>query len=404
MKLLESILKRMKDISKPQMKFMLTLFKTVMSLSGRVNFTNMSRYSDLNERTYSRNFRRCFDFSCFNNLIVEETYDPRKQYILALDPSFIPKSGKKTYGLGKFWNSAANRAMKGLEISSIAMIDVNDKTAYTLNVQQVIPSSEDSEDTAIDFFLKQVKTLKSQQRSFRLPIHLAVDGYFFKQRFAGAIKDIGFHLICKARKDANCRYLYHAPKSVKPGRGRPRQYAGKINWKALDLSLFEFVEHINESISLYSCIVYSVCLKEKIKLVYVLRTDKKKRESYALLFSTDLTLEAKLIYQFYKARFQIEFTFRDAKPFLGLTHCQARDKESLHFHFNMSLALLNLIRAEHVLKKPPNQESFSMASYKRRYANEMLLELFLSKLDFQLSCQKIQTAYQELRHYGAIAA
>lgn len=33
----------------------------------------------------------------------------------------------------------------------------------------------------------------------------------------------------------------------------------------------------------------------------------------------------------YRTRFQLEFVFRDAKQFTGLTHCQARNKEALAF-------------------------------------------------------------------------
>lgn len=35
--------------------------------------------------------------------------------------------------------------------------------------------------------------------------------------------------------------------------------------------------------------------------------------------------------QFYKLRFQQEFVFRDGKQFLGLNHCQSRQKERLNF-------------------------------------------------------------------------
>ena len=62
------------------------------------------------------------------------------------------------------------------------------------------------------------------------------------------------------------------------------------------------------------------------------------------MFSTDINLPATEIYRFYKARFQIEFPFRDAKQFTGLLDCQARCEQSLHFHFNASMAALNLIK------------------------------------------------------------
>src|SRR5438128_10733374 len=40
--------------------------------------------------------------------------------------------------------------------------------------------------------------------------------------------------------------------------------------------------------------------------------------------STDVDLDALAMYRYDKARFQIEFVFRDADQFTGLTDCQAR--------------------------------------------------------------------------------
>jgi Transposase DDE domain len=55
---------------------------------------------------------------------------------------------------------------------------------------------------------------------------------------------------------------------------------------------------------------------------------------YVLLFSSDVALSAMKIVRFYKARFQMEFLFRDAKGWTGLEGCQAREEKALHFHFN----------------------------------------------------------------------
>jgi len=53
---------------------------------------------------------------------------------------FIPKSGKKTYGLDWFYNGSASRSQKGLEISVIAVIDVAAHRGYSLSVQQTPPA------------------------------------------------------------------------------------------------------------------------------------------------------------------------------------------------------------------------------------------------------------------------
>ncbi|MDX1462967.1 MAG: transposase [Marinirhabdus sp.] len=409
MKTAEDILNRMTGIGKSQKKFMIILFKTVLALSGRVNFSNLSRYSDLNEKTYSRNFRRHFDFTHFNSLGIEQVYNPSHEYILAGDASYIPKSGKGTYGLGKFWNGVQSRSMNGLEISNFAIVDVKDKTAYTLKVNQVPPSND--EENAIDFFLSQLRSLKEADLTIPLPKNLTVDGLYAKQRFVDGATGPGFTVISKLRKDANLKYLYEQTQDSgnpafhkKRSPGRPRKFAGKINLKSPDFSKLPLAAKINEHLCLYSAVVYSVALKRNIKLVYLQHTAKNGKTSYVVIFSTDLTMSAETIYRYYTSRFQIEFIFRDAKQFTGLTHCQARGQESLDFHFNMSLALLNLARIDHRLQNKQSDDGFSMASYKRRYANEMMLNLIFSKLELDPNLHKIQKVYHELQNYGVIAA
>jgi hypothetical protein len=53
---------------------------------------------------------------------------------------------------------------------------------------------------------------------------------------------------------------------------------------------------------------------------------------YALLYSTDTKLDAMALIRFYKARFQIEFIFRDAKQHTGLMDCQSCKKEAVNTH------------------------------------------------------------------------
>jgi hypothetical protein len=68
MSIIETILRQMSSVSTPQRKFMIVLLTTWMCLRGRANYRNLSRYSEVNEKTYSRWFRRDFDFVEFNRL------------------------------------------------------------------------------------------------------------------------------------------------------------------------------------------------------------------------------------------------------------------------------------------------------------------------------------------------
>src|SRR5690554_2787343 len=95
--------------------------------------------------------------------------------------------------------------------------------------------------------------------------------------------------------------------------------------------------------------------------------------------TTDLELSADKILQYYQTRFQIEFLYRDGKQHTGLNDSQARSKNKLNFHFNMSLTVINIAKVTHWLPIPKDQRnSFSMADVKTQYYNKLLMKRFLT--------------------------
>jgi len=411
---INNILEKMTGVAKPQKKFLVTLFLTILLMRGKVNFRNMSRYSELNEKTYSRQFRKPFDFAEFNQQLIEETVPSRHQKIGVMDCSFITKSGKETYGLGFFYDSSHGQAAKGLEVSNLAVIDVTDNTGYSLSSWQTPPQEQievlvagqrsaqsdgqqEQKITRVDFYAQHLRRdaayLPQDVKS------LAVDGYYTQIKFVNAVAEVGLDMVGKLRHDANLRYLYDGPQKKF---GARRKYDGKVKFD--DLNRLEYVAEVDKDIHLYTAVVNSVSLKRTIRLVYVLNLRNKKKPGFALLFSTDFELDAQTIYRYYKARFQIEFIFRDAKQFTGLNDCQARCQQSLDFHFNASLTALNLAKVDaycsfdYALDTP-----FSMTTQKMVYFIEHLLEKVFSILDFDLSLIKCNPALEALRTYGAIA-
>ena len=89
---------------KPQVTFFVTLFSTILVVCGKVNFTNLSRYSELNEKTYRRHFGAEFDFTSFNIELVNLATRTEQALLLVMDSSFIAKSGKATTGIDWYWN------------------------------------------------------------------------------------------------------------------------------------------------------------------------------------------------------------------------------------------------------------------------------------------------------------
>lgn len=126
----------MSNVAKPQRKFLLTLLTTLMCLRGKANFRNLSRYSDFNEKSYSRWDQSDFDFVEFNSLGLAEISHSDNMLVAAIDCSFINKSGSPPYGIDKFYNGKQGKAEKGLEISTLAIVDVDYNTAYNLSTRQ----------------------------------------------------------------------------------------------------------------------------------------------------------------------------------------------------------------------------------------------------------------------------
>ena len=94
--------------------------------------------------------------------------------------------------------------------------------------------------------------------------------------------------------------------------------------------------------------VFHVSLRRNIRLAYLLDRSNPQKPRFVVLFSTDVEQDPADIYKLYTLRFQIEFLFRDAKQFTGLTDCQARNSLKLEFHFNASFTALNLAKVEAV--------------------------------------------------------
>jgi hypothetical protein len=376
-------------------------------MGGRMNFRNMSRYARYHEKSFDRNFSKEFDFMEFNVATINRITVDTKRYVVAYDPFFIEKSGKHTYGRESFWNGSNRKSEKGLEGNGFALIDVDTKTAYPLAVQQTPPKNEiatltgNPEATRMDFYVHCALTHLQKLSNSELNVsvkHIAVDAYFSKQKFVSVVIEKGHHVVSKLRCDANLREAHFEKKL---GRGRPKKYGAKVN--VSDLKSFTYVEKITDRGDLYEGILYSINLKCNIRVAAFVPINKKKR-ALLLYFSTDLTLSARDIYDFYTARFQIEFAFRDGKQFVGLTECQARSKQKIHNHLNTSLTALLLAKIEETERESNSVQRlhFSMADHKRKKYNESLAQLIFSKLGLDESLIKSDPRFKDIVQFGVI--
>src|SRR5262249_1789298 len=323
MTIVNDILRQMPGLSQPQRKFLATLFVTILVLRGRVNFRNLRRYCDYSERTIARQFRAPFDWPDFHQHVRRNALDPRAELVSAHDASFLPKSGKQTFGLGHFFNGCASRAERGLEISTLAVVDVTRRCACTLAVAQTPPGEEATqtaqEETRVDFYKQPLHAPRH-----RLPPSITyhcVDGYDAKKQYLDAVVSLELHAIPTLRSDADCLCLYTGPHPKR--RGARRKDDGKGNCQDLsrceDLGPRADEPHLH----LYTAVVWHKTLKCRLRLVVLLNRKDPAKPRFLVLGSTDPTLNGHKLIDLYAARFQIEFLFRDSKQFTGLLDCQA---------------------------------------------------------------------------------
>jgi len=393
--LIINVLTKLSNINQWRKDFILETFILFLSIRGRINFLQLARYGKHEEQRYRQQFEKPFDFLNFNKELTLQYGSGR--YAIAFDPSYISKSGKKTPGVGWYWSGCANQAKWGLEIGGLAAIDIDNHIAFHLEAVQTLNTDEQS---LTGWYASVISARKDSLKA--ISKYMVADAWFSKRTFVDPIVSMDMHLISRLRDDADLRYISTEEPTGK--RGRPRKYAGKIIIDNIDKDYFTRISQDQES-TVYSAEVYSKALKRIIRLVYVIYSNAKGKESCKLYFCTDVAMPAADILLYYQSRFQIEFLYRDGKQHTGLNDSQARSENKLNFQFNASLTSINIARVIHWLSLPKEErKAFSMSDIKTMNHNTLLLERFIDVFGISPYSIKNQKYVKELIFYGTMVA
>lgn len=392
---IKKVLDKMPQINKWQYYFILEVHLLFLSIKGKLNFLQLGRYSNHTEQHFRNQFEKSFDHLSFNKELILE--NGSGHYTIAFDPSYISKSGKSTSGVGWYWSGVAGRTKWGLEIGGLAIIDIDNHTGFHLDAVQT-PNTLESK-TLLEHYANLIIERKEQLQ--QISNYIVADAYFSKEPFVSAMNSNGFDVISRLRTDASMQYLFTGKQ--RQGRGRPREFDGKVYCNNLNMNHFTLLEQSKDHRILHAK-VHAKALKKLINLVIVY-TKRKGKWSYKLYFSTNLELDPIVLLDYYRKRFQIEFIYRDAKQFAGLHDCQARSENKLYFHFNTSLTTINIAKVTHWLSIPKIiRPPFSMANIKTMYHNELLLNRFIDVFGISPNKLKNNNRIKELITYGTIAA
>ncbi|GAB3354862.1 transposase [Arachidicoccus ginsenosidivorans] len=368
------------EFTKPQKKFLKWIIEIWVMLPVRHNFLNVYRYSNgqYSEKSLRNQFERKIDFPALSDSVFSPLKE--KECIVAFDPSFIKKSGKKTYGKGYYWSGKDGQTLPGLEISSLALVDVSDETAYSLEAVQPPAGLKDGKQ--MEHYVNIIG--QNKDRILKYTKYVAADAYFMKTGFIEPLLKMGIQVVTRMRQDADLKYLHKGPQ--KSGKGRNRIFDGKVDVKNIDKRRWE-VCYQDEDVCAYESVVWCVSLKRIVKVVYL---KYKKTDSYSILLSTDTELGGEKVLQYYRLRFQIEFLLRDAKQYTGLEECQARSQTKLYNHFNLSLMAVSLMKLTcWATQQNKSQIPFSMRRIKTWYYNKYITETIFSNLGIDVRPVKV---------------
>jgi hypothetical protein len=397
-----TIFRKMADIYNCQVgfwqrQFLQELLRAVFALRGRVNFTNLARFSRFHEQTFRRHFQKAFRWVWFNLTVFRLRRHPEEPIIGVFDCSFLPKSGTETWGLGRFFSSLAGRPKQGLEVSVLGIVATGSRRAFGVDATQTPPDlSTDQEDgySRVDFYLEQIIDLYDQLAGLGVSYWVG-DGFYAKQKVFDTVTGLGGDLITRLRSDANLRYLYTGP--PKDGPGRPKQYDGKIDWNdQTELTQrFDEVGRLPDQpeVRVLTTVANSPHFGRDLRVVLLIGPGGEQ----VILASTDRSQHAEKVARYYRLRYQIEFVIRDAKQHTGLTHCQARSQEKLDFHLNMSVAAVNLLRLL------AQKAECSIRTYRREAYNRLLIRQLFSKLGLSAEYDRKDPRVQSVVHTGRMA-
>ena len=180
-------------MSKRFLNWLILTIRTVALIPGKVNFTRLSRYGGHPAKTFASNFKVSVDWIKVNTGIAIENFGCGDDVAIAIDPSFISKSCRLTYGMGRLWSGVAQCVKRGLEIIAIGAISLSKHTCVMLGAVQS-PNfrtlESEKQMSMLDWYVALVRSKATELLS--LTDILVDDVFFSKYEFVNEVIGMGF--------------------------------------------------------------------------------------------------------------------------------------------------------------------------------------------------------------------
>ncbi len=210
----------------------------------------------------------------------------------------------------------------------------------------------------------------------------------------------GLHLISKLRHNAA---LYLPYTGSKPRRGPTPRYGDKLDYTTLAHTACVFaVTEGNVQVETYQLTALHQDFPDPLNLVVLVKTHRKTgKRAHVLLFSTDLSLSAVQLVDYYSLRFQIKFNFRDAKQYWGLEDFMNISEQAVTNAANLAFLMVN--RSALLLQPHRQRESdFSVLDLKTHFRARRYLTETIKSLPDPPTPDLISRLWQRLASLGGI--
>jgi putative transposase len=379
----------------------------LLAMTGRVTMLGIARWAGDggSYRTVQRFFATALPWAqLFWLFFRQHLFQPDDVYLLAGDEVVVTKAGKQTYGLDRFFSGVYQKAVPGVAFFSLALVSTTERRAFPLRLDQVVRTEADKAATKAKAAAKQTKapvlkrtpgrpkgstnkskaacTLSPELQRIQtmvqahlqliagiIPLtYLLLDGHFGNAPALRMVQQCGLHLISKLRADAALYFPYAGPYQ---GRGPRRKYGAKVDIAALP-EQYRKATTVDDQVEtrIYQAALLHKEFAQPLNVVIIVKINlKTQARAHVILFSSDLTLPYDQLIDYYSLRFQIEFTFRDAKQYWGLEDFMNVSETAVTNAANLSLFMVNLtsVLLQDVRHTDPHCSVLDLKAYCRGY-------------------------------------
>lgn len=354
----------------------------VLAMSGRVTMLSLSRWAGTggSYRTVQRFFYTGIPWATVLWVFFRSHMcNPDDVYLLGGDECVVTKSGKKTYGLDRFFSSLYGKPVLGLSFFTLSLISTQQRRSYPTMVEHIVrteaekvatqakrhkktqqrkknvhkgkpgrpPGSKNREKTHVTLSpeLQRIQTMIQHQLGVvdgLIPLtHMVLDGHFGTHPALHMVRGCGLHLISKLRHDAALYVPYEGPYA---GRGPRRKYGDKLAYRNIPVQyLTQTTVEDNIRTHIYQAQLLHKEFAQPLNVVILVKTNlTTQARAHVVLFSSDLDLSDEQLIDKYSLRFQIEFNFRDAKQYWGLEDFMHVQATAVSNAANFSLFMVNV--------------------------------------------------------------